>query len=112
MLPVPIRSWPSVRQLALHVVVARNAPRLVPPRREGLRLNGVAQHLRPQRRVREVQHVHRGHPRVVERREERVRNQVFPRVVPEVSGVESGERDVGERIGDVPRIDAPAALYD
>ena len=32
----------------------------IPPRREGLRRDGVAEHLRPQLRIREVQRVRRG----------------------------------------------------
>ena len=101
---------PSVRQLALHVVVVAHPVRRIPSRREGLRRDGVAEHLRPQRDVREHQRVRRGHPPVFERREERARDQILPRVVPEVEGVEPGERNVGERVGGVPRADPPAAL--
>ena len=79
-------------------------------RHDPLLRHEVAEHLRPQRRVRERQRVRRGHPLVIERREERVRDQVFPRVVLDVRGVKPGERNVGKRIRDILCVDPPAAL--
>ena len=100
---------PPMPCVAEVLVVAETVER-IPSSREGLRRDGVAEHLRPQLRIREVQHVRRGHAPVVERGEERVRNLVFPRVPTEVPGAEPDARDVGERIRGVPGVDPPAAL--
>ena len=107
---VIVRLWPIFRSTNLKIYVGTHSPRHVPPRREGLCRDGVAEHLRPQRDVREHQRVRRGHPPVFKRREERARDHILPRVVLEVKGVEPGERDVGERIRGVPCVDPPAAL--